>query len=220
MIEHQRRGQAPQQIRHGDDLFAAHVHLQMPAERRHAFGHRLDHVGRHHRGCRIAEAEAGSANARIVQPFQFRIGDIGMENGDASCVRAELRDGIDRGLVLGRIIARRHDDDARGADPLLQQTVLIDGGVGRSHPRTRSQREARRIVDVHMAVGGVGRRFQLRRLGACGIGHLISAFGVFLCPPPRAPASTPTPPPLINPPPLLIFPPSPKLKNQKPPFPF
>ena len=106
----------------------------------------------------IAEAEADAANAAVVQPLQFGVGD----SRDAGPRRrahcgAELRDRVERDLVVGGVVARRDDDDARGADALLQQPVVRDRRVRGRDPVARRHRKARGIVDVHVAVGGVRR---------------------------------------------------------------
>src|SRR6266853_518016 len=98
-----------------------------------------------------------------------------VKNGDASCVRAELRDRIDRHPVVDGVVARLNDDDARRSDALLQQAVVRHRGIGRSRPRAGRHGKARGIVDVHVAVAGTLRSPELRRLGASRVRHLLAA---------------------------------------------
>ena len=135
VIEHQLRRQAAQQVGELDDLRALHVELQVPAEIRDAFRERLDHVDLDHRGGRVAQGEADAAHACGMERFQLGIRDRRVENGDASRVRTELRDRIDRHPVVDGVVARLDDDDARRSDALLQQAVMRHGGIGRSDPR-------------------------------------------------------------------------------------
>src|SRR5262249_49653304 len=86
---------------------------------------------------------------------------------------SELRYRVESHPVVGCIVAWLHNDDARCPDPLLQQPVVLHGGVRRRHPRVRRHREAGRVVGVHMAVGGIGRRLELGRRGADRIRHLL-----------------------------------------------
>src|SRR6516165_12620951 len=68
VIEHDRRGNAPQQIFDAGDLLALHVDLNMPAEIVHALRQRLDHLDR--RGARLDQVEADAANAEIVHALE------------------------------------------------------------------------------------------------------------------------------------------------------
>ena len=54
-----------------------------------------------------------------MESLQLGICDGRVEDGDASGIRAELRDRIDRYLILRGVVARRHNDDARRSDPPL-----------------------------------------------------------------------------------------------------
>jgi hypothetical protein len=173
MIEHHRRGQAPQQRGHLVDHLALHVELHVPAEIGDALRQRLDHLGRDRARARVGEAEADAANAAGMKGLELGVGDRRGDDRDAARARRELRDRVERHPVVGRIVARLHDDDARRPDPLLQQPVFRDGGVGRRRPRVRRHRKAHRVIDVHVAVGGVGRRLELGRLGAGRIRHLL-----------------------------------------------
>ena len=81
-----------------------------------AISGRLDH-----RGGGVLQAEADAADAGTVERLQLGIGDIGMNDGDAARIRAELGQRVDRHPVVGAVIARRHHDDARRSVALLQQ---------------------------------------------------------------------------------------------------
>ena len=134
MIEHDGAGQPLQQIGRGDDLVGAQMDLHMPAERLDALRQRLDHVDRGGGGPRIELGEADAADAAVGHALELGVGDVGMNHGDAARLRPELRDGVERHLVVGDIGRRRHHDDPAGADALLEQPVVRDAGV-RLHPR-------------------------------------------------------------------------------------
>jgi hypothetical protein len=159
----------------GKHLRALDVELDVPAQLDHALRERLDHVDLHHRGDGIAEGEADAADAAGVQRFQLGIGDARVQHRHAARIRAELRDRVERHTVVDRVVARLDDDGAGGADALLQLAVMRDRGVRRRHAVARRHRKARRIVDVHVAVAGVGRRLELRRLGTRGVRHRLRA---------------------------------------------
>ena len=129
------------------------------------------HVDRHGGGGWIIEAEANATHARLMQLPQLAIGDRRVQDRDAPRVGTELGDRIDRDLILRPVIPGRDDDDSSGSDSLLQQAVLRHSRIGGRHTRTRHHGEARRVVDVHVAVARVERRNRLRRRRACGVGY-------------------------------------------------
>ena len=143
MIEHDRARQPQQHVRGGDDLIGAQMDLHVPAERLHAPRQRLDHVHRGRRGLRIELREADAADAAVRHALELGVGHGRMHHGDAARLRPELRDGVERHLVVGDIGRRRHHDDAARADALLEQPVVRHAGV-RLHPRFRPRRRKAR----------------------------------------------------------------------------
>ena len=157
-----RAGQAIPHALGVGDLIGAHVDLDVPAEVVHAPGERLDHVERRRRRSRIELGEPDAANAAVREGFQLRVRDRGMDHDDAARV-AELRDGIERDAVVGAVGRGRDHHGSCGPDALLQQPIVRHAGV-RLHPQFRPRRrKALAVVDVHVAVAGIGRRGELRR---------------------------------------------------------
>ena len=152
------------------DLVAEHVDLHVPAEVVDALRQRLEHVDRRRAG--LHQVEADAAHAEIVQALELGVGHARVDDGDAARRRPDLRDAVERAGIVGAVGRGLHDDVARRADALLQKPIVVDLGVGRLQGRARRDREAA-VVDVHVAVAGVLRRLQLRRLGAGRPRHLV-----------------------------------------------
>ena len=170
VIKHDRRRQALQHRRIVDDLLRLHVELHVPAVLRNALRERLYHVDADHRRLRIADREADTTNAAVVERLQLGIGHRRMQNADAARIGyAELPDGVDGDAVVRHVVAWLHDDDARDAYALLQQPVILHRAVR----RMRALRLEARVVNMDMAVGRVRRRLELRRVGAGRVGHLV-----------------------------------------------
>ena len=111
----------------------------------------------------------------VGHPLQLGVGDGRMNDRDAARRRPKLRDGIERHRVVGVIGRRRHHDGAAGSDSLLEQPIVGDARV-RLHARLRPRRrEARAVVDVHVAVAGVFRRNGFRLGGTGRVGDLHAA---------------------------------------------
>ena len=49
--------------------------------------------------------EADAADAAIVHFLQLGVGDGGEDDGDASCIRSELGNGVDRHAVIGQVVS-------------------------------------------------------------------------------------------------------------------
>ena len=142
----------------------------MPAVLRNALRERLYHVDADHRRLRIADREADTTNAAVVERLQLGIGHRRMQNADAARIGyAELPDGVDGDAVVRHVVAWLHDDDARDAYALLQQPVILHRAVR----RMRALRLEARVVNMDMAVGRVRRRLELRRVGAGRIRHPV-----------------------------------------------
>ena len=89
---------------------------------------------------------------------------------------AERGEGVERAAVVGAVGRGRHDHVAGGADALLEQPIVLRMGVARPQRRIRCRRKAA-VVDVHVAVAGIGRRLELGRRGAGRIRHRLRAAG-------------------------------------------
>ena len=120
VIEDDRRRHAIPEGFRRSDLVGRHVDLDMPAQRRHTSCQRFDHVNRRDRGRRVGEAEADSAHAPLVQAFEFGVGHRRANNGNASGMWCEPRDGIERHAVIGDVRDWGHDDIPRGPNPSLK----------------------------------------------------------------------------------------------------
>ena len=170
VVEHDRRRQAVEDVLDADDLVAEHVDLHVPAEVVDALRQRLEHVDRRRAG--LHQVEADAAHAEIVQALELGVGHARVDDGDAARRRPDLRHAVQRAGIVGAVGRGLHYDVARRADALLQEPVVVGLGVGRLQGRARRDREAA-VVDVHVAVAGVLRRVQLRRLGAGRPRHLV-----------------------------------------------
>ena len=103
--------------------------------------------------------------------FRLGVRNVRMDDRDAAGIGAELRYGIERHLVVGGMISRLHHHHAGRAVAFLQQAVVCHRRVGDRRPR-RDLRKAR-VVNVHVAVGGVRWRLQLRPRRPCGMRHYL-----------------------------------------------
>ena len=123
--------------------------------------------------CAIAGGEAYAAYAALVEAFQLGVRHRRVDDAHAARVRdPELPDGVDRHAVVGGVVPRLDDDDAREAQALLQQPVIRDRRVRRPlHGGLKA-----RIVDMDVAVGRSRRRLELRRVGAGRVRALSSSF--------------------------------------------
>ena len=173
MIEHDRRRKPAPEIRGVGNLVAAHMDLHVPSKRVDPLRERLDHVNGGGGGRRIELGEADAADPALRQRLELGIRDGGMDDGNAARISAELGNSVQGHAVVGDIDRRRHDHDAGGPDPLLQQLIFFDSRV-RLQARSRPQRrKALGIVDVHVAVAGVCRRLEHGPFAAGGIGDLL-----------------------------------------------
>ena len=147
---------------------AQHMDLDVPAEIVDPLRQRLEHVDGG--GAGLDEIEADAANALIVQPLEFGVGDARIDHRDAAGGRAELGHRVE-GAGIVRPVGRRRDHDvARRADPLLKQAIGVDGRIRRPQLGVGSDRKAA-VVNVHVTVAGVRRRLQLWRFGSRRPGH-------------------------------------------------
>jgi len=82
-------------------------------------------------------------------------------------------DDLDRAFAWVRRL-RAVPQDARHhaeGDVWIHTRLVCEALTSGAAWRGLADGEARRIVDVHVAVAGVGRRLERRRFGACRIGH-------------------------------------------------
>ena len=172
MIEHHRYRQPHQHILDRDDLLGGGADLHVPAEIVHAFRQRLQHGDRG--GARRIEHEAHAAHAETGEPLELGIGHAQVDHRDGACRGPERREGVERAAIVGAIGRGRHDHVAGGADPLLEQPIVLRARIDRMRPDTRRRREAA-VVDVHMAIACVRRCLELGRLGAGRIWHRLRA---------------------------------------------
>ena len=166
VVEHRGAGQPLQQVSGIDDLVRPQMDLHVPAERRDALRQRLDHVDGGDGGSRIELGEADAAHAAVGEPPQLAVFHVRVHDGDAARLRSKLRQRIKRHRVVGPIGRRLHHHGPAGSDALLEPPVLGDAGVllhAGSRPR---RRKARGVVDMHVAVAGVGRRLERRGGGS------------------------------------------------------
>jgi hypothetical protein len=170
MWSNELRRQASQQIGIFGDLRAVQVELEVPAEIDDALPQRLDHVPGDDGVGPARQGKADAAYSGLVERFQLRVGDRWMDDRDAPGARPQLCQRVDRHAIIGRVVARRHHHDPRRSRALLEQPIVLHGGIFR--PRAaRTILGKAGIVDVHVAVGGIRRRFDLGRLDAERVGH-------------------------------------------------
>ena len=156
MIDDHRHRQIQQNLFHLHQLLRRHVALDMPAQRRDAFGQRHHLVGAHW----IAKPELHPHPARTggVQTLQPRIGDRAVDNADRADILAHLSQHIQQAAIVGAIGTGLHHHVAAGTEFLLQHLVISDGDVGRRQHRLWIIGKAR-IVNMMMTVAGaVGHR--------------------------------------------------------------
>ena len=120
------------------------MQLHVPAVGVDALREGLDHLEADDGvGLRV-ERETDAADATVVKPAEFGVGNVGTDHTDAArALAAELRDGVERHRVVDAMRAGRDDDGARGAELRLHGRVTFDIDV----------RE-----DVHVRVARIGRR--------------------------------------------------------------
>ena len=87
----------------------------------------------------LEEVEADAADAALVQRRKFGFGNGGIDHGDAPREAIALRDGVERGSVVGAVAAGLNDDIAREAQMIAQREQHVRPGVfgevqiGRAH---------------------------------------------------------------------------------------
>ena len=67
----------------------------------------------------VCERRRGGGH-RVVQAFEFGVGHRRANNGNASGMWCEPRDGIERHAVIGDVRDWGHDDIPRGPNPSLK----------------------------------------------------------------------------------------------------
>ena len=187
MIEHHGARKPRQHVLGSHDLVRAQMDLHMHPEILRALCQRLDHVQRRCRGPGIELREADAAHLAVCQTLQLRVRDRRDDDRDPAGI-AELSHRIKRHLVVGGVGRGVDNDRPARADPALEKPVVRHNGV-RLHPCVRpGRRKPRRVVDVHVAVAGAGRRRKLRvrrsgRIGDVRKGHLDTGHGLAIRPP-------------------------------------
>jgi hypothetical protein len=177
MIEHYLRRQPPQQVGMRGDVGAIGIELHVPAELVHAARQWLDHVPGDD-GVGAAEGEADAANTAIGEGLELGIRDGRTHDRDTTRARAKLLECIEGDVVVGRVIARRYHYDPCRAGALLQQPIIRDRGILRVLARPRIGFRKARVVDVHVAIGGIGRGRSPCRICAGRVGYgLLGAAG-------------------------------------------
>ena len=160
MVEHDRAGQPLKKVCVLDDGVAQHMDLDVPAEVVDALRQRLEHVDRG--GAGLDEIEADAANAEVVQPLEFGIGDARIDHRHAARAWPQLGHRVERAGIIGAVGRGRDDDVARRADPLLKPAIVVDGRVAWTQLGGGSNRKAA-VVNVHVTVARVRRRFEFWR---------------------------------------------------------
>ena len=168
MVEHDRAGQPLKKSRVVGDGVTQHMDLDVPAKTVDALRQRLEHVDRGRAG--LDEIEADAANAKVVQPLEFGIGHPGVDHRHAARVSAKPGHRVERAGIVGPVGRGIDDDIARGAEPLLQQAIVVDGRIARMQLGGWSDRKAT-VVNVHMAVARVRRRFEFWHVRSRRPGH-------------------------------------------------
>ncbi len=157
-----------------DDGVAEHMDLDVPAEIVDALRQRLEHVDGGRAG--LDEIEADAANAEVVQPLEFGIGDAGVDHRHAMRAWAQPPHRVEGAGIVGPVGRGRDDDVARRAEPLLKPAIVVDGRVLRSQLGVGSDRKAA-VVNVHVTVARVRRRLELWRLRSRRPGHGLRMSG-------------------------------------------
>lgn len=94
------------------------------------------HAGSNDRRGGISKREADASHACFMEHVQLGVCDGWVQHGNAPTgILSKLIYCVDRGSIVGGIIAWRHDNRTRGADPLLQKSVFRF--CARSEPRVR-----------------------------------------------------------------------------------
>ena len=163
VIEDDRRGHALEDGHDLHDLGGRRVDLDVPAEIVDALREGLHHLGR--RGAGLRQVEADAADSEVVHALELVGRDLVVDDRDHAGLRAERRQRLEMPAVVRAVGRRLHENVAGRADALLERAIVLDQRVGRPQGGLRIDRELC-VVDVVMAVGGVGGRLQLRRLGA------------------------------------------------------
>ena len=133
----------------------------MPAQGVDALRQRFEHFDRRRAG--LHEIEADACDAEAVEPLQLGVADARIDHGDAPGRGAEFRDGVERDGIVRAVGRRRDHHVARQAEPLLQQTIVVDRRIRR--PQLRIGRDGKAVVvDMHVTIASIGRRLHPRRL--------------------------------------------------------
>ena len=119
-----------------------HVHLDVPAERRHFCRHTRQLLER--RSALRGGDEPRGADAAVVQRLQFALGHRRAHHRDAARTReAKLRHGGHGAAVVLAVAARLHDDHALDAERCEHAQVVVRQRVRRRIAAVRDIRKAR-----------------------------------------------------------------------------
>jgi hypothetical protein len=144
------------------------VDLDVPTEIVDALRQRLEHVDRG--GAGLDEIEAYAANAEVVQPIEFGIGDAGIDHRHAARAWPQLGHRVERAGIIGSVGRGRDHDVAGRAEPLLKPAIVVDGRVAWTQLGVGSNRKAA-VVNMHVAVARVRRRLEFWQFRSRRPGH-------------------------------------------------
>jgi hypothetical protein len=160
MVDDQPAGQPLQQCFTFSQQAAVQLQLDAPAEARDAGRDRFQSVPRQRTARQHLETRA--ANAGVGQALQLGIADVGPDDCDtARLVETEGCDRLDGTAVVEAVGRWLHDHrtvQAQGA--LHGADVGRDVGPGRAGAHRGRGHGLGRIIDVNVAVAGLGRRDQ------------------------------------------------------------
>src|SRR6516225_5695670 len=118
VIKYDYRWQALKQVGALDDLVGGHVYLDVPAKIVHSFGEWLNHFDCC--GTGLYQIKANTTKAVVGKALELRIGDAGINDGDAPRRGADLPQRVAGAAVVGAVGGRRDNHVARRTNPLLQ----------------------------------------------------------------------------------------------------
>jgi len=167
MIEDDRDWRRADQILDGLDHRQPRVELNVPRPAAEAATGCLKSLARRRRirHAQRFKVEPDAADAAALHLLELCIGDLVVDDRDATRARRKLPDRVQRARIVGPIDARLDDDDAVHMECAMQRSHFRDGRrLGRIRA-ARPEREARRVAeDVGMTIACAGRHVEIHRL--------------------------------------------------------